>query len=79
MATAVFIVHTILATSLLVGVVAGLFSVGVIGNGHILGVDSFRVLMWSGAIAVLTSPIVVTFVYPLESSERTADDEGAGS
>ena len=79
MATAVFIVHTILATSLLVGVIAGLFSIGVIGNGHILGVDSFRVLMWSGAIAVLTSPIVVTFAYPLESSERTTDDEEAGS
>ena len=79
MATAVFIVHTILATSLLVGVVAGLFSIGVIGNGHILGVDSFRVLMWSGAIAVFTSPIMVTFVYQLFSSDGTTDDEEAGS
>ena len=79
MATAVFIVHTILATSLLVGVLAGLFELGVIGNGSILGVDSFRVMMWSGAIAVFTSPIVVTFAYPLKNSDEPTDDEEAGS
>ena len=79
MATAVFIVHAILATSLLVGILAGLFSIGVVGNGHILGVDSFRVLMWSGAIAVFTSPILVPFVYQLCISDGTTDDEEAGS
>ena len=79
MATAVFIFRTVLMTSLTLFVLAGLFEIGVIGNDRILGLDSFRVMMWSGAIAVLTAPIAVTFVYPLESSERTTDDEEAGS
>lgn len=79
MATAVFIVHAILMTSLLLGVLAGLFELGVIGNGRILGMDSFRVMLWSGAIAVFTSPILVTLVYPLQSSDGPTDDEEAGS
>ena len=79
MATAVFIVHTILMTSLLVGILAGLFELGVIGNGRILGLDSFRVMMWSGAIAVFTSPILVPFVYQLCIGDGTPDDEEAGS
>ena len=79
MATAIFIFRTVLLTSLLLGVLAGLFEIGVIGNGHILGVDSYWVMMWAGAIAVLTSPIVVSFLYPLSDDDGTSDDEEAGS
>lgn len=79
MATAVFIFRTVLMTSLTLFVLAGLFELGVIGNARILGLDSFRVMMWSGAIAVLTAPIVVTYLYPLNDDAGTSDDEEAGS
>ena len=89
MATAVFIFRTVLMTSLTLFVVAGLFELGVIGNirilggvignDRILGLDSYWVMMWSGAIAVLTAPIMVTYLYPLNDDAGASDDEEAES
>ena len=79
MATIIFVFRTVLMTSLTLFVLAGLFELGVIGNARILGLDSFRVMMWSGAITVLTAPIMVSYLYPLNDDAGASDDEEAES
>ena len=79
MTTAIFIVRTIYLSSLILALVAGLSEFGVLGNGNTLGIDSLRVMLWSGAISVLTAPIVVSFVYPRPSSHWTSEDEEVAS
>ena len=75
MGTAVFIVRMVYLASLTLTLVAGLSRYGILGNGSTLGMDSLRVMLWAGALAVLTAPILVTFMYPGRSSTWTSEDE----
>lgn len=77
MAVAVFIVRTVLLLSLILAAVAGLSEFGVLGNGSTFGIDSLRVMLWAMAVAVFTSPILVTFVLPWQADYRTSEDEEA--
>ena len=77
MAVAVFIVRAIFLLSLILAVVAGLSELEVLGNGSTFGIDSLRVMRWAGAIAVFTSPILVTLVFPWQADHRTSEDEEA--
>lgn len=75
MASVIITIQMICLASLVLAFVAGLYEFGLIGNGRILGLDSLPVMMWAGAIAVLTSPIVITLIYPLTDDDRTPDGE----
>ena len=77
MAVAVFIVRAVLLLSLILAAVAGLSELEVLGNGSILGIDSLRVMLWAMAVAVFTSPILVTFVLPWQADHWTSEDEEA--
>ena len=63
----------------MIAAVAGLTldEIGVIDSDGFLGMDSFRVMLWALAIASLTSPIMVTYIVPLPTTESEArpDDE----
>ena len=78
MASAIITIQMIFLASLVLAFVAGLYEFGLIGNGRILGLDSLPVMMWAGAIAALTSPIVVTLIYPLNDDYSTPDEEEIG-
>ncbi len=75
MGTAVFIVRMVYLLSLMLALFAALSEYGVLGSGKTLGMDSLGVMLWSGAIAALTAPILVSFLYPRPSSDRTSEDE----
>ena len=77
MAVAVFIVRAIFLLSLILAAVAGLSELEVLGNGSTFGIDSLRVMLWAGTVAVFTSPILVTFVFPWQADYRTPEDEEA--
>ena len=75
MASAIITIQMICLASATLAFVAGLYEFGLIGNGRILGLDSLPVMMWAGAITVLTSPIVITLIYPLKDDDSPPDAE----
>ena len=78
MTTAIFIVRTIFLLSIILAAVAGLSELEVLGNGNTLGRNSLQVMLWAIAVTVFTSPILVSFVYPWQSTPRTSEDEDVG-
>lgn len=75
MAKIILTVQIIFLASLILAFVAGLYEFELVGNGRFLGMDSLRVMLWAATIAVFTSPIMVSFVYPLKEDDRTSDEE----
>ena len=75
MNAAIIFVRMIFLASLLVAILAGLSELEVLGNGRTLGVDSLMVMLWAMALATLTSPILVSFVFPQRSDGELPDEE----
>lgn len=78
MASAIITIQMIFLASAVLALVAALYEFGLIGNGRILGLDSLPVMMWAGTIAVFTSPILVSLIYPLKDGGSTPDEEETG-
>ena len=78
MAAAVFTVRAIFLFSLILAAIAGFSELEVLGNGNIFGIDDMRVMRWATAIAIFTSPIVVTFAFPWQPDHWASEEEEAG-
>ena len=74
MAVMVYTFRVVNGLSLLVLLVACLYELGILGNGHLFGFDPLRVLLVAGTIWVFTITIVLTYIHPWRVDELPSED-----